>query len=145
VTWHAWGSEAFAKAKRENKPIFLSIGYSTCHWCHVMERESFDNEKIAAYLNQHFIAIKVDRERRPDVDKIYMTALMMTKGSGGWPMSSILTPDGKPFFSGTYYPSEQFQQVLQQAAKLWQDEEVQLRQVAEKITLAVQNRQRSLK
>ncbi len=145
VNWYAWGGEAFAKAKRENKPIFLSIGYSTCHWCHVMERESFDNEKMAAYLNQHFIAIKVDRERRPDVDKIYMTALMMTKGSGGWPMSSILTPDGKPFFSGTYYPPEQFQQVLQQAAKLWQDEEAQLRQIADKITLAVQNRQRSLK
>ena len=110
-----------------------------------MERESFDNEQMAEYLNKHYIAIKVDRERRPDVDKIYMTALMMVQGSGGWPMSSILTPDGKPFFSGTYFPPEQFLQVLQQAAKLWQDEEAQLRQVAEKITLAVQNRQRSLK
>jgi len=145
VNWYAWGEEAFAQAKRENKPIFLSIGYSTCHWCHVMERESFDNEKIAQYLNKHFIAIKVDRERRPDVDKIYMTALMMVKGSGGWPMSSVLTPEGKPFFSGTYYPAEQFIQVLEQANKLWQKEEAQLRIIADKITLAVQNRQRSLK
>ncbi|MCU7800999.1 MAG: DUF255 domain-containing protein [gamma proteobacterium symbiont of Lucinoma myriamae] len=110
-----------------------------------MERESFDNEKMAEYINQHFIAIKVDRERRPDVDKIYMTALMMVQGSGGWPMSSILTPDGKPFFSGTYFPPEQFLSVLQQAAKLWQNEEAQLREIAEKITLAVKNRQRSLK
>lgn len=145
VNWYAWGKEAFEKARLENKPVFLSIGYSTCHWCHVMERESFDNEQMAEYLNKHFIAIKVDRERRPDVDKIYMTALMMVQGSGGWPMSSILTPDGRPFFSGTYFPPEQFMQVLQQAAKLWQDEETQLREIAEKITLAVQNRQRSLK
>ncbi|MCN4144450.1 MAG: DUF255 domain-containing protein [Thiohalomonas sp.] len=145
VNWYAWGTEAFAAAKRENKPIFLSIGYSTCHWCHVMERESFDNEKMAEYLNQHFITIKVDRERRPDVDKIYMSALMIVKGSGGWPMSSILTPEGKPFFSGTYFPPEQFLSVLQRATKVWQDEETQLREIAEKITLAVQNRQRSLK
>ena len=145
VNWYAWGTEAFEKARRENKPVFLSIGYSTCHWCHVMERESFDNELMAAYLNKHFVAIKVDRERRPDVDKIYMTALMMVKGSGGWPMSSILTPEGKPFFSGTYYPPEMFIQVLQQASKLWQDEEPQIRKIAEKITLAVQSRQRGLK
>jgi len=144
VHWYPWGKEAFAKAKRENKPVFLSIGYSTCHWCHVMERESFDNEQIADYLNKHFIAIKVDRERRPDVDKLYMTALMIFQGSGGWPMSSMLTPDGKPFFSGTYFPPEQFLQVLQRVTKLWQDDETQLRQAAEKITQAVQSRQRSL-
>lgn len=145
VNWYAWGKEAFEKARKENKPIFLSIGYSTCHWCHVMERESFDNELMAGYINKHFIAIKVDRERRPDVDKIYMTALMMTKGSGGWPMSSILTPDGKPFFSGTYFPPEMFIQVLQQASKLWREEEPKLREVAEKIIQAVQGRQRGLK
>lgn len=144
VNWYAWGKEAFAKAKRENKMIFLSIGYSTCHWCHVMERESFDNKQLADYLNKHFIAIKVDRERRPDVDKIYMTALMMTKGSGGWPMSSILTPEGKPFFSGTYFPPENFMQILQRAVELWQTEEEKLRAAADKITLAVQNRQKGL-
>jgi len=144
VNWYAWGSEAFARAKRENKPVFLSIGYSTCHWCHVMERESFDNEKIADYLNQHFIAIKVDRERRPDVDKLYMMALMTQKGSGGWPMSSLLTPEGRPFFSGTYFTPEQFKQILQRTVKLWHDEETQLRLIADKITLAVQNRQSSL-
>lgn len=144
VNWYSWGKEAFEKARQENKPIFLSIGYSTCHWCHVMERESFDNELMADYINKHFIAIKVDRERRPDVDKIYMTALMMTNGSGGWPMSSILTPEGKPFFSGTYFPPEMFIQVLQQASKLWQEEEPKLREVAEKITQAVQGRQRGL-
>ncbi len=145
VNWYAWGKEAFDKAKRENKPIFLSIGYSTCHWCHVMERESFDNKLMAQYLNDHFIAIKVDRERRPDVDKVYMTALMMVKGSGGWPMSSILTPEGKPFFSGTYFPPEMFIQVLTQANKLWQEEEPQLRKIADKITLAVQSSQNGLK
>ncbi|MCP3851370.1 MAG: DUF255 domain-containing protein [Gammaproteobacteria bacterium] len=144
VNWYAWGSEAFEKARLENKPIFLSIGYSTCHWCHVMERESFDNELMAAYLNKHFISIKVDRERRPDVDKIYMTALMITKGSGGWPMSSMLTPEGKPFFSGTYFPPELFIQVLQQTAKLWQEEESQIREIADKVTQAVQGRQQGL-
>jgi len=144
VNWYAWGKEAFEKARLENKPIFLSIGYSTCHWCHVMERESFDNEIMAAYLNKHFIAIKVDRERRPDVDKIYMTALMMMKGSGGWPMSSMLTPAGKPFFSGTYFPPEMFIQVLQQSAKLWQEDESQIRKIADKITQAVQGREQGL-
>ena len=145
VNWYAWGKEAFAAAKRENKPVFLSIGYSTCHWCHVMERESFDNETIAALINKHFIAIKVDRERRPDVDKIYMTALMMVQGSGGWPMSSFLTPEGKPFLSGTYYPAEQFTRILQRSAQLWQDKESKLRDMAEQISSAVQGRQRSLK
>jgi len=141
VNWYAWGNEAFAKAKRENKPIFLSIGYSTCHWCHVMERESFDNKAIASYLNQHFIAIKVDRERRPDVDKVYMTALTMVKGSGGWPMSSMLTPEGKPFYSGTYFPPTTFMQVLTQVVKLWQSEEQKLRDIGDNIATAVQSRQ----
>jgi uncharacterized protein YyaL (SSP411 family) len=141
VNWYAWGDDAFAQARQQNKPIFLSIGYSTCHWCHVMERESFDNPWIAEYLNQHFIAIKVDRERRPDVDKVYMTALMLIKGRGGWPMSSVLTPDGKPFFSATYLPPKMFMQVLQQSQKLWQEEEKKLRQIAEKITIAIKNRQ----
>src|SRR6476660_9882027 len=93
VDWFAWGDEAFARAATENKPIFLSIGYSTCHWCHVMERESFENEEIARFLNEHFISIKVDREERPDVDKIYMTFVQATTGSGGWPLNAFLTPD----------------------------------------------------
>jgi uncharacterized protein len=107
VDWHAWNHEAFARARAENKSIFLSIGYSTCHWCHVMERESFENETLAAYLNQHFVSIKVDREERPDVDKIYMTFVQATTGSGGWPLNCFLTPDLKPFYGGTYFPPDQ--------------------------------------
>ena len=106
VDWYPWGEEAFARARKENKPIFLSIGYSSCHWCHVMERESFENEETAAYLNEHFISIKVDREERPDVDEVYMNAVMMMTGRGGWPMSVFLTPDRKPFYGGTYFPPE---------------------------------------
>jgi len=106
VDWYPWGAEAFAKAKQENKPIFLSIGYSTCHWCHVMEHESFENDDLAAVLNEHFVAIKVDREERPDLDKIYMTATQATTGSGGWPMSVWLTHDLKPFYCGTYFPPD---------------------------------------
>jgi len=106
VDWHAWGEAAFAKARAEAKPIFLSIGYSTCHWCHVMERESFEDEAVAAFLNDHFISIKVDREERPDVDKIYMTFVQATAGHGGWPLNVFLTPDLKPFYGGTYFPPE---------------------------------------
>ncbi len=104
VEWYPWGEEALNRAKKENKPIFLSIGYSTCHWCHVMEEESFENEEIAAPLNHHFICIKVDREERPDLDKIYMTAVQALTGSGGWPLNVFLTPDLEPFFGGTYFP-----------------------------------------
>ncbi|HMC60213.1 MAG TPA: thioredoxin domain-containing protein, partial [Candidatus Solibacter sp.] len=98
VDWYAWGPEAFEKARAENKPIFLSIGYSTCHWCHVMERESFENDQIAEVLNREYVAIKVDREERPDVDRIYMTFVQATTGGGGWPMSVWLTPALQPFF-----------------------------------------------
>jgi hypothetical protein len=104
VDWCAWGEEAFNAARRQNRPIFLSIGYSTCHWCHVMERESFENENIAAFLNEHFVSIKVDREERPDVDKIYMSFVQATSGQGGWPLNVFLTPDLKPFYGGTYFP-----------------------------------------
>jgi uncharacterized protein YyaL (SSP411 family) len=104
VDWHSWGPEALERAKRENKPIFLSIGYSACHWCHVMEHESFENELIARYLNEHFVSIKVDREERPDLDQIYMNAVQLMTGRGGWPMSVFLTPELKPFFGGTYWP-----------------------------------------
>jgi uncharacterized protein YyaL (SSP411 family) len=126
VDWNPWGEEAFSKARKENKPIFLSIGYSTCHWCHVMERESFENDELASYLNEHFISIKVDREERPDVDKIYMTFVQATTGQGGWPLNVFLTPELKPFYGGTYFPPDQrhgrpgFLQLLQQIQKLWQ-------------------------
>jgi len=101
VDWFPWGEEAFAKAKVENKPVLLSVGYSACHWCHVMEHESFENEEIAALMNDLFVNIKVDREERPDVDEIYMNAVQMLTGRGGWPMTIFLTPDGKPFYGGT--------------------------------------------
>lgn len=126
VDWHAWNDEAFEKARRENKPIFLSIGYSTCHWCHVMERESFEDEKIGAYLNAHFVSIKVDREERPDVDKIYMTFVQSTTGSGGWPMNVFLTTDLKPFYGGTYFPPDarhgrpSFLQLLEHIHQIWE-------------------------
>lgn len=106
VNWYPWGNEAFEKAKRENKPIFLSIGYSTCHWCHVMEHESFEDEDVAALMNDAFVSIKVDREERPDLDNIYMTAARLLNNRGGWPLTIIMTPDKKPFFAGTYFPKE---------------------------------------
>jgi len=106
VDWYPWGEEALHKAKTENKPILLSIGYSACHWCHVMERESFESEEIAALMNDNFVNIKVDREERPDLDEIYMNAVQILTGRGGWPMTVFLTPEGKPFFGGTYFPPE---------------------------------------
>ena len=125
VDWYAWGPEAFEKSRKEDKPIFLSIGYSTCHWCHVMERESFENEQIAAIMNKYFVSIKVDREERPDVDRIYMTYVQASTGSGGWPMSVWLTPDLKPFVGGTYFPPENrygragFPVMLERIAEAW--------------------------
>src|SRR4029450_3022927 len=125
VDWYPWGEEAFAEARRENKPIFLSIGYSTCHWCHVMAHESFEDEKIAAIMNREFVNIKVDREERPDVDRVYMTFVQATTGGGGWPMSVWLTPELEPFVGGTYFPPEDrfgqpaFKRVLQGIAEAW--------------------------
>jgi len=128
VDWYPWGPEALQRAKREDKPIFLSIGYSACHWCHVMEHESFENPEIAALMNEKFINIKVDREERPDLDEIYMTAVVaFTNGHGGWPMSVFLTPDREPFFGGTYYPPEDsrgmpgFRRVLEHVDYLWRE------------------------
>src|SRR5581483_11170413 len=106
VDWYPWGDEAFKKAKQEDKPILLSVGYSACHWCHVMEHESFENEDIAALMNQNFVSIKVDREERPDVDSIYMQAVQALTRQGGWPMTVFLTPDARPFYGGTYYPPQ---------------------------------------
>src|SRR5579863_9336785 len=104
VNWYAWGEEALQKARSEDKPILLSVGYSACHWCHVMERESFENEGIADIMNRHFVSIKVDREERPDIDAIYMQAVQALTQQGGWPMTVFLTPDGRPFYGGTYFP-----------------------------------------
>ncbi|HEX9652107.1 MAG TPA: thioredoxin domain-containing protein [bacterium] len=125
VDWYPWGEEAFEKARRENKPIFLSIGYSTCYWCHVMEREVFENDALAALMNQYVVSIKVDREERPDVDRVYMTAVQAMTGSGGWPMSMFLTPDRKPFYGATYIPPQAkwgrpgFEDILTQIHEVW--------------------------
>ncbi|MDP3920608.1 MAG: thioredoxin domain-containing protein [Candidatus Omnitrophota bacterium] len=129
VDWYPWGEEAFAKAKAEDKPIFLSVGYSTCHWCHVMEDESFSDTKVAEFMNENFVAIKVDREERPDVDQIYMEALRRMTGSGGWPMNVFLTPEKKPFYGGTYFPPDDrygspgFATVLKSVSDSWNDDE----------------------
>src|SRR4051812_7991573 len=125
VDWYPWGPEALAKARAEERPIFLSIGYSACHWCHVMEHESFENLQIAQRMNESFVNIKVDREERPDLDQIYMNAVQMLTGRGGWPMSVFLTPDLAPFFGGTYWPPTPrmgmpgFDQVLAAVADAW--------------------------
>jgi uncharacterized protein YyaL (SSP411 family) len=139
VDWYPWGEAAFTKARQENKPIFLSVGYSTCHWCHVMERESFENTDIARILNEHFVSIKVDREERPDVDSVYMTFVLTTTGGGGWPMNVWLTPDLKPFVGGSYYPPEPreglpgFRPLLLQIAERWRKNDKQLTGQAEQI------------
>ncbi len=136
VDWYAWGDEAFDRARREDKPIFLSIGYSTCHWCHVMEHESFENEEIARLLNAGFISIKVDREERPDVDRVYMSFVQSTTGSGGWPMTVFLTPELKPFYGGTYFPPTSrwgrpgFADLLNELARVWTDDRARVEHAA---------------
>ena len=140
VDWYPWGEEALQKAKTEKKPIFLSIGYSACHWCHVMEHESFENEEIAKALNEKFVCIKVDREERPDLDQIYMNATQMLTGRGGWPMSVFLTPDLKPFYAGTYWPPHAsrgmpgFDQVVASMANAWETKREAVDETAEKLT-----------
>ncbi|RJP70304.1 MAG: thioredoxin domain-containing protein [Candidatus Abyssobacteria bacterium SURF_17] len=141
VDWYPWGKEAFVRAERENKPIFLSVGYSTCHWCHVMERESFESEEIADVLNKHYVSVKVDREERPDIDEIYMNATQLIAGRGGWPNSVWLLPDGRPWYAGTYFPPDDmhgrpgFRTVLLRLAEFWHmkrpDVEAQANQLAD--------------
>ncbi|HWQ03914.1 MAG TPA: thioredoxin domain-containing protein [Longilinea sp.] len=144
VNWYPWNEEALQLAHAENKPIFLSIGYSSCHWCHVMAHESFEDPEIAALLNKSFISIKVDREERPDIDSIYMNAVVAMTGQGGWPMSVFLTPDGKPFFGGTYFPpirrygSPSFRDVLVSITRSWQEAPAEIIPVAEKLTRHLQ-------
>jgi uncharacterized protein YyaL (SSP411 family) len=145
VDWYPWGEEAFKKAKDENKPIFLSIGYSTCHWCHVMAHESFEDNAVATLMNEVFVSIKVDREERPDIDKIYMYVCQMLTGSGGWPLTVMMTPDKKPFFAGTYFPkTSRFGRIglidlIKQIKNLWNNEKNKLLDSAEKITFSLQN------
>jgi len=145
VDWYPWGEEAFEKAKMEDKPIFLSVGYSTCHWCHVMAHESFEDPTVAKFMNDVFVSIKVDREERPDIDKIYMTVCQLMTGSGGWPLTIIMTPDKKPFFAGTYFPKESrfgrigLVDLVQRVKGLWKNERKQLVESSDKITFALQD------
>jgi len=147
VDWYPWGEEAFAKARRENKPIFLSVGYSTCHWCHVMAHESFENEETAAIMNREFVNIKVDREERPDVDRVYMTFVQATTGGGGWPMSVWLTPNLQPFVGGTYFPPDDrhgqpgFKKVLERIAAAWKQDHEKIVDQSSKIISALRESQ----
>ena len=139
VNWYPWGEEAFRKAKEEDKPLFLSIGYSTCHWCHVMAHESFEDEETADILNRYFVSIKVDKEERPDVDSIYMAFCQAFTGSGGWPTTIFMTPDQKPFFAGTYFPKRSrgrmigFQELLEVIHEKWESDREALLQQADEL------------
>src|SRR3990167_5667802 len=145
VDWYPWGPEAFEKSKKENKPILLSIGYSNCHWCHVMEKESFEDPKTAEIMNTHYVSIKVDREERPDIDNIYMSYVMATTGGGGWPMTVFLTPDQKPFYGGTYFPPEDrygipgFKSLLVSIADAWKDRRDEISNSADSAVLFLRN------
>ncbi|HLA17075.1 MAG TPA: DUF255 domain-containing protein, partial [Candidatus Limnocylindrales bacterium] len=143
VDWYPWGEEALAKARAEGKPIFLSIGYAACHWCHVMERESFEDQATADQLNRDFVAIKVDREERPEIDQLYMGAVVAMTGAGGWPMSVFLTPDGRPFYGGTYFPDvprhgmPAFRQVLEGVARAWAEQREEVEQTGTRLVEAL--------
>ncbi len=150
VDWYSWGEEAFEKARREDKPIFLSIGYSTCHWCHVMERESFEDPEVASILNEHFVSIKVDREERPDVDSLYMQSVIEITGQGGWPLSVFLTPELKPFYGGTYFPPEDrwgqpgFKRLLLGLADAWKKQRAQILDSSERLVRLLREGEGSL-
>src|SRR2546425_4297221 len=144
VDWYPWGDEAFRKAKDENKPIFLSIGYATCHWCHVMEQESFSDPLIGDMMNATFVSIKVDREERPDIDSVYMTVSQMLTGGGGWPLTILMTPDKKPFFAATYIPKEDrfgragLLTLIPKVAEAWREKHQEIVGSAEQITASLQ-------
>ena len=150
VDWYPWGEEALARARDEDKPILLSVGYAACHWCHVMEHESFEDEDTAALMNEHFVPVKVDREERPDVDSVYMDAVVSLTGHGGWPMTVFLTPAGEPFFGGTYYPPEprhglpSFKQLLQAIADAWRERRADIERDAGAITEQFRRTRRAL-
>jgi len=141
VNWYPWGEEAFEKARLENKPVFLSIGYSTCHWCHVMAHESFEDKEAAELINRSYVAVKVDREERPDVDAVYMEACLAMTGSGGWPLTVLMTPDGKPFWAGTYLPRYMLISLLEEAARLWKDSRETLLEAGEELTNHLKNKE----
>ena len=145
VHWHAWSKETLALAQKENKPILVSIGYSSCHWCHVMEHQSFEDSTVAAFMNEHFICIKVDREEHPDVDQIYMNAVQLMSGSGGWPLNCFALPDGRPFFGGTYFPKKRWQDVLQQVAHLYEHEYPKVLSYAQKLEHGIQQSEQVVK
>src|SRR4028119_836817 len=140
VDWYPWGEEALTRAKKENKPIIVSIGYSACHWCHVMEKESFEDEDTARLMNDHFVNIKIDREERPDLDHIYMEAVQLMTGSGGWPLNVFLTPDLKPFYGGTYFPPEpafnrpSWKEILLSISEIYKEKREEIHQQAENLT-----------
>src|SRR5512147_973575 len=144
VEWYPWGEEALEKARTQNKPIFLSIGYAACHWCHVMAHESFQDKETAAFMNEHFINIKVDREERPDIDTIYMQATVAMTGSGGWPMSVFLTPELRPFYAGTYFPPVRrynmpaFKDVLLSLAKAWKESQEEVNRAGNEVLQYIQ-------
>ena len=133
IDWYPWGEDAFAKAKKENKPVFLSVGYTTCHWCHVMEHESFEDDEVAAMMNKYYVCVKVDREERPDIDNIYMSVTQMMTGRGGWPMTVIMTPEKVPFFAGTYFPKQSMMQLLPHFSGIWANEREQVFKLGEAI------------
>src|SRR5689334_4176533 len=145
IRWHEWGEEAFAAAQRENKPILLDIGAVWCHWCHVMDRESYENAQTAAVINEHYIAIKVDRDERPDVDARYQAAVSAISGQGGWPLTAFLTPEGKPFFGGTYFPPQDqfgrpgFQRVLLTMASAFQEKRNEVDDSAASVMAAIEH------
>ncbi len=149
VDWFPWGPDALARARLLDRPIFLSIGYAACHWCHVMERESFEDAATARILNEQFVAIKVDREERPDLDSIYMGAVQAMTGSGGWPMSVFLTPDGAPFYGGTYFPDRprhgmpSFSQVLEGVARAWSEQRGDVAAAGQRLVEALGERSRA--
>lgn len=138
VNWYEWGAEALEKAKKENKPLIISIGYSSCHWCHVMERESFMDTAVARIMNEHFVSIKVDREERPDIDQIYLQAAQLVSGNGGWPLNAFALPDGKPFYAATYFPKEKWIELLQQVIKAYKNDHENVVRQAEALTQGVQ-------
>jgi uncharacterized protein len=145
VDWYAWGDEPFEKAKQENKPVIVSIGYAACHWCHVMERESFEDATVAAYMNEHFVCIKVDREEHPDVDHLYMDAVQAISGSGGWPLNAFATPDRVPFYGGTYFPPRpmysrmSWMQVLERMHTIWQQQQDEVQAQSKQMVQYLQN------
>ncbi|MDT4985064.1 MAG: uncharacterized protein QOF95_2554 [Pseudonocardiales bacterium] len=137
VDWWPWSDEAFAEARRREVPILLSVGYAACHWCHVMAHDSFENVDVAAVLNEHYVSIKVDREERPDIDAVYMDATTALTGQGGWPMTCLLTPDGEPFFAGTFFPRDQFTRLLLQVAQVWRDDRAQVLDAGQRVVSAI--------